>query len=264
MYLSGDKHLTTSVTMLFTSGTIRTVLISSVLLLGACQHPKVQTPQQPPARSLQVLLESKKEKALSWESEIKKLEVLDSLEQDPDQAILFTGSSSIRLWDSIATDMAPYPIIKRGYGGARLSDYAYYTERIVYPHRPRAICLFIANDIAGVEEDVSPQEAFLLWEHVYQTIRRQHAHVPVYFIGVTPTNSRWQVWAQIEEFHQLIRRQAQQDHALYFIDTQEPFMAATGRPDSSLFRADQLHLNREGYMRWSSLIKASLGQTLSP
>ena len=242
----------------------RIISFFTLLLLLACQSPKAQIPVTPQPRSLDELLTAVKEKAMSWETEIAKLEARDSTEQAPANAILFAGSSSIRFWRSIATDMAPYPVIQRGYGGARLSDFAYYTERIIYPHRPRAICLFVANDIAGVEEDVSPEEAFTLWEHVYNTIRKQHREVPVYFIGITPTNSRWQVWEEVQAFHKLIRRQAQADHHLYFIDTQEPFMTTAGLPDSSLFIKDQLHLNETGYQVWSGIIKASLDQTLLP
>ena len=54
--------------------------------------------------------------------------------------------------------MAPYPVIQRGYGGARLSDFAVYADRIISPHPCRAIVLFVANDITGSKSDKSPRE----------------------------------------------------------------------------------------------------------
>src|SRR5512139_715640 len=71
---------------------------------------------------------------ISWEQDIKAFEHLDSVETYTTEAILFAGSSSIRLWSTLAVDMAPYPVIQRGYGGAKLSDFAVYVDRIVYPH----------------------------------------------------------------------------------------------------------------------------------
>ncbi len=53
-----------------------------------------------------------------WQSDIDgfapaiaEFEKLDQTEQYPDDAILFTGSSSVRLWKTIAEDVAPYPVI---------------------------------------------------------------------------------------------------------------------------------------------------------
>ncbi len=59
-----------------------------------------------------------------WEAEIEKLEARDKAENHPDDSILFIGSSSIRRWEDIATDMAPYHPIQRGFGGSRWSDVA--------------------------------------------------------------------------------------------------------------------------------------------
>ena len=84
---------------------------------------------------------------------MQKFEALDQRENYPDNSVIFAGSSSIRLWETLEEDMAPYPVIQRGYGGARLSDFAVYAERILYHHKNSGIVLFIANDIAGTEND---------------------------------------------------------------------------------------------------------------
>ena len=90
-----------------------------------------------------------------WENSVKKLENLDKKEKYSDQAILFIGSSSIRLWNSIEMDLSPYESIKRAYGGARYSDLIHFTERLVSPHNIRAIGIFVANDITGGAKDLS-------------------------------------------------------------------------------------------------------------
>jgi hypothetical protein len=65
----------------------------------------------------------------AWESEIEKFEQLDITKSYPSDAILFAGSSSIRMWSTIGKDMLPYNVIQRGYGGAKLSDFAVYFYR---------------------------------------------------------------------------------------------------------------------------------------
>lgn len=85
---------------------------------------------------------------LAWEADIQKFEELDRTNTYPDDAVLFTGSSSIRIWNSIEEDMAPYPVIQRGFGGSRLSDFVVYTERIVYPHKSSAIVIMVWGTIS--------------------------------------------------------------------------------------------------------------------
>jgi len=97
----------------------------------------------------------------TWESEIRKFTELNRIEKYDHDAIVFAGSSSIRLWKTLAGDLKPYSVIQRGYGGAKLSDYGVYAEKIFDDIPGRALVLFIANDITGSEKDKSPQEDFL-------------------------------------------------------------------------------------------------------
>lgn len=46
------------------------------------------------------------ESAQAWEKDMQTFDALNRQETYPDSAILFVGSSSIRLWDSIAQDLS--------------------------------------------------------------------------------------------------------------------------------------------------------------
>ena len=78
----------------------------------------------------------------AWEPDIEKFEKLDIEKSYPSDAVLFTGSSSIRMWSTINQDMLPYNVIQRGYGGSKLSDFVVYAKRIIYPHECSAIVIF--------------------------------------------------------------------------------------------------------------------------
>ena len=116
----------------------------------------------------------------SWENDIQKFEQLDKSDKYPQDAILFSGSSSIRLWTSLEKDMVPYHVIQRGYGGAKLSDFAVYADRIFDPHQCRAIVLFIANDITGSSQDKTPENVAALFRNVLKTFRKTHPVTPVF------------------------------------------------------------------------------------
>ena len=197
-----------------------------------------------------------------WEKDIRKFEHLDSVENYPDSAVLFAGSSSIRLWSSLAVDMAPYPVIQRGYGGARLSDFSVFAGRIIYPHPCRAIVLFVANDITGSEGDKTPEEVRDLFLNVLETIREKFPDTPVFWIAITPTGLRWKAWPQIEKANILIQKTCKKHNNTYFISTKSVFLSASGLPKDELFRADRLHLNEEGYKVWTGIIKKELEKVI--
>lgn len=198
----------------------------------------------------------------AWESEIEKFEQLDVTKSYPSDAILFAGSSSIRLWSTIGKDMTPYNVIQRGYGGAKLSDFAVYADRIIYPHPCKAIVIFIANDISGNENDKSPLEVSQLFRKTLYIIRRKFVDTPVFWISVTPTPSRWAVWPEIKEANGMIKEICESHRNTYFIDTEKYFFNSSGLPRSELFIEDKLHLNTEGYKIWSGIIKNELDNVL--
>ena len=199
-----------------------------------------------------------------WETEILKFETPDQQENYPDNSIIFAGSSSIRLWNTLQDDMAPYPVIQRGYGGAKLSDFAVYAERILYPHKNSGIVLFIANDIAGTEKDKTPREVLRLFKTVVKTIREKFPDTPVFWIGITPNEARWDVWPQIREANRLIKDHCVKTRNLHYIDTEEYFLDEKGLPKTELFVDDKLHLSPGGYKVWTSIIKAELNKILEP
>jgi len=198
----------------------------------------------------------------AWEPEIVKFEQLDKTEAYPDDAILFAGSSSIRLWTTLAEDMAPYPVIQRGYGGAKFSDFAVYAGRIFKAHDCRAAVIFIANDIIGSENDKSPEEVNKLFLSVLKTFRKTNRETPFFYIAVTPTSSRWEAWPEISKANNLIRETCEKNRNTYFIETSFAFLNEDGKPDDGLFTNDRLHLNSDGYAVWSGIIRKEMERVL--
>lgn len=202
------------------------------------------------------------EASKKWEKEIQSLEAKDKAEKDPENAILFVGSSSIRLWKNIVEDMKPYPVIQRGYGGSNFADNLFYIERLVKPHNPKAIALFSANDITGSPNDKKPEEVQAVVKELVKRIRKIHSKTPIFIIEVTPTNSRWKVWSEIKQVNSLLKNMCSDSKKLYLIETASEYLNSEGKPRGELFIQDQLHQNQQGYDIWASLIKKRLGEVL--
>ena len=198
------------------------------------------------------------EEILKWEPEIAILDSLNRVEPADTGTILVAGSSSVRLWDSIHTDLQPYRVIQRGYGGAKLTDFNYYARRIIEPEPFKAIVVFVANDISGEEMDLTPKEVLRQFKELVRQIRERNPGTPVCWIEITPTPKRWYVSGEIREADDLIRKYCEKQDDLHFIATFDHYMTPEGIPDSTLFRDDMLHLNRGGYLLWAELIKTAL------
>jgi lysophospholipase L1-like esterase len=198
------------------------------------------------------------EEILKWENDIAAFDSLNRVESADAGTLLVTGSSCVRMWDSIHSDLAPYQVMQRGYGGAKLTDYNYYADRIIKAQQFKAIVVFVANDIHGGEGDRSPQEMYQSFKALVKQIRQQNPETPVCWIETTPTPSRWHVNEQVREANDLIRAYCGRNDDLFFIATFDQYITPEGLPDSTFFREDMLHMNRLGYLHWAEIIKASL------
>ena len=73
-----------------------------------------------------------------FETDIQAFEAADRIHPPPMGGIVFVGSSSIRLWETLAADFPAAAVINRGFGGSQLSDAVHHAPRIVLPRAPRA------------------------------------------------------------------------------------------------------------------------------
>ena len=202
------------------------------------------------------------EEAKKWEKDIQRFEHADNQEKYPKDAILFTGSSSIRLWSTIKEDMAPYPVIHRGFGGCRFSDVACYIDRIVYPHQFRALVIYVANDIIGDPRDKTPEEVAHLFKYIVKGVRKNYPDQPVFLIEITPNKKLWKVWPTVKEANTLLAKTCDKLNNVYFIPTSASYLNDNGEPRTELTGPDLLHQNRDGYLLWTKLIKGKLDEVL--
>jgi len=198
-----------------------------------------------------------------WEDDIVKLEKLDQSEPDPEDAVLLVGSSSIRLWENPAKSLAPYPIIQRGYGGAKYSDLLVYARRLIEPHEFRAVVFFVGNDISGGKAD-HEVDAVERWVRAIVRVAREHQpEAAILIVEITPTPSRFKAWPKIRELNARLREIALTEPNTFFVATAEFFLDRNDQPRAPLFREDRLHQNDAGYAIWASLIKRRLDEVLA-
>lgn len=193
-----------------------------------------------------------------WQAELAAFAAEDRLQPSPAGGVLFVGSSTIRLWSTLASDFPEQsPVLRRGFGGSRLADCADLTHRLVWPYQPRLVVLYAGeNDLA---EGAQPME---LLGHFVRFAQQVHVALPatrVAFVSCKPSPSRLVLLPAMREVNLLIQTHVQwvRDR-LDFIDVHSAMLRSDGVPRPELFLSDQLHLNAEGYALWRQIISAHL------
>jgi lysophospholipase L1-like esterase len=195
--------------------------------------------------------------------EINDFDSLNKVQKDPENGILFTGSSSIKLWGTIREDMAPYPVIQRGFGGSRIEDLAYYLQRIVYPHQFKAIAIFCGtNNITGSGREMS-EDSIMLWvNNIDRQIRFKYPATPIFWIAVTPVPSRVAVLDKVLLHNRRMESYCATRPNTFFINTVPSYLDKEGKTIPGYFLGDMLHQNHQGYLVWAEIIKHELAAHL--
>lgn len=180
-----------------------------------------------------------------WEKEIAALETSAQTNPPPKNAVLFLGSSTIRLWKTLAQDFPGTPIINRGFGGSEITDATYYAERLVFPHAPKQIIFRSGgNDLQGgksAEQVCADFKAFIA------TVHRRLPETEIVFMAWNHSPSRWASAARERSLNELIAGYAQTQPRVKYLDVSDVSLDATGQPRADLFGSDRLHFNAEGY-----------------
>ncbi len=118
---------------------------------------------------------------------------------------------------------------KRGYGGAKFSDLAVYTPRIVAAHHPKAVVIFVANDITGNSmSDKSSEEIVQLLDSIIKDIRRHTEPSEIFVVAITPTPSRFKVWSQIDQANHAMEQYCRSSQRVHFIKTKDAYFNEKG------------------------------------
>ena len=194
----------------------------------------------------------------AWDASIRSFEAQDHRQPPAPGMIVFVGSSSFTFWSTLERDMAPLRVLNRGFGGARMPDIVHYVDRIVLPYHPRAVVLFVGtNDIAW-PKPASAQQVYEGYLAFVQCVHSTLPETPIYFVAITPTPARWRYWPIAQEANRLICERIRSDSRLHFIDLTNELLGPDGKPKRSLYRFDRLHPSREGYVKWTAVIKPVL------
>lgn len=225
---------------------MRIPLILPILWLAATTAA-AQTPAPPQTN-----------KPNAFEKEILAFEASDRTNPPPKHAVLFVGSSSIRLWKTLAQDLPNRRVINRGFGGSQIADSIHFAERIVLPYEPATIVFYAGgNDLNAGK---TPQVVFNDYKTFVAQVRAKLPDTKIAYISIAGNPARWSQIERVREANQLIQAYSRTLPGLSYIDTATAMLGTDGLPRPEIFVADKLHMNTNGYAIWTRVIREHLQQ----
>ena len=169
------------------------------------------------------------------------------------EAVLFIGSSSIRLWDLKKT-FPGLETVNHGFGGSEMAHLNNCAARIVFPFKPRRIVVYEgSNDIHAGR---TPSQVVEEMKKFLNLTRDNLPGSKVYFLAVKPSLSRIGDLGEVLEANRLLKAICEQSAGLaVYVDGCTALLGANGMPDPALYQQDLEHLNELGYARWVSLLE---------
>ena len=209
----------------------------ALLLLACGSQPLRQAAVSPPSQ---------------WESDIVSFEIADRTNPPPAGGIVFVGSSSIRMWQTLQSDFPGLPVLNRGFGGSGLSDVVRFANRIVVPYKPRIVVLYAGDN--DLNAGKTPERVFSDFMQFVAIAHRELPSTRVAFVAIKPSIARANIIDKTRATNQLIRDYVDTDTRFVYVDVFTPMLDASGQPRRELFLEDGLHMNAKGYAIWRDLI----------
>lgn len=192
-----------------------------------------------------------------WASHIEAFEVTDKANPPARGGVVFVGSSSIAMWQTLAEDFPSLPVINRGFGGSEIGDSVHYADRIVIPYAPRVVVLYAGeNDLASGR---TVRSVFAHFKAFVATIRCALPDTRIVYISMKPSPARWALKDKFVHANHLIKAECERlGPQVTYVDVWPLMLNGDGTPRPEQFLADQLHVNRDTYRAWAKLIEPAI------
>ena len=186
-----------------------------------------------------------------WQTEI---DAFDKLNGDNplQEGILFTGSSSIRMWKNPAKDFNNPKILNRGFGGSQIIDLIENFDQVILKYHPQKIVIYSGDN--DVEAGKSAEIVYGDFCTLYGMIKAKLPNTEVYYIAIKPSLNRWVKVIEMKKANTMINEYLNTKSNAAFVDIFSPMIDLNGKPSEKWFLEDGLHMTDEGYQLWTKIL----------
>lgn len=121
-------------------------------------------------------------------------------------SIVFTGSSTIRMWKSLQEDFPEEKIVNAGFGGSQASDLLHYLDELVLDYQPEKVFIYEGdNDLAAGK---SIEEIVETYNLIVSQIHLEHPQTEIILISAKPSVARWELAEKYLDLNSKLKKYA--------------------------------------------------------
>ena len=180
--------------------------------------------------------------------------------------IVFTGSSSIRKWETLESDFDSLEqvILNRGFGGSTLRQVNYFFDDVITPHQPELVVLYCGeNDIT---DGYTARDVLESFRTFLRLLLKKSPDSKVLYVSMKPSPARWELWPEFEHGNKLIAtfiKRLKNPNIRYYDIGPSMLDKGLSYPIGEIFVSDSLHMNDLGYDRWQDALLPEINNMLS-
>jgi len=182
----------------------------------------------------------------------------DSAQFPPKRAILLVGSSSFTKWTSLQQAFPTIPVLNRAFGGSTLLDVIRFQNEVIFKYQARKIVIYCGENDLASSDTITSTEVFNRFKILYEDIRKNQPKVPIVFVSIKPSISRWKMKEKQIETNKLIEAFINKKRNIVFVNIWNEMLDENGSPKKDIFISDNLHMNEKGYEIWIAALKDKL------
>lgn len=176
----------------------------------------------------------------------------DTIWDSSKETIIFTGSSSVRLWKGLEQSFAKHQIINTGFGGSQSSDLLHFINKLVLQYKPNKVFIYEGDN--DLWDKKRPNAVIGTIEEIIRRIKATDETTQVILISAKPSISRWKIRGKYKRLNRKMERFTQNDPKVFFVDVWKP-MLNNHKLKTDIFIEDGLHMNQKGYDIWYETMK---------
>ncbi len=200
------------------------------------------------------LYSTAQEKTNKFQGEVAQIIAKTPAPAEKHQAYLFTGSSSIRLWDDLKAHYPNQTVINTGFGGSQTHELLQYTQELILNYSPKKIFIYEGdNDIAAGKSPLT------ILKTMQKLVGKIHGSLPeaeIIIISAKPSLSRWHLKEEYMNLNRLYKAYCHKEERVQFANVWDIMLNEKGQPKPDIFIEDGLHMNPKGYELWAEVLSS--------
>ena len=154
---------------------------------------------------------------LPFDKEVKQIqEINDSIWDSSKKTIVFTGSSSIRLWKDVQERFPDHQVLNTGFGGSQFSDLQHYLDELILNYNPVKVFIYEGdNDVFAKKR---PRKIIQIAQNIIDTLQQKKPDMEIVLISAKPSISRWKFRGRYRRLNRKLHKLASETKGIDYVD----------------------------------------------